>query len=36
MQLAGLLQRGERFADAADGELVGLDVEVVDGVVDEL
>lgn len=36
VQLAGLLQRGERFADAADGELVGLDVEVVDGVVDEL
>lgn len=36
VQLARLLQRRERFADAPDGELVGLDVEVVDGVVDEL
>lgn len=30
------MERGEGFGDAADGELVGLDVEVVDGVVDEL
>lgn len=36
VEVAGLLQRGERFADAAYGELVGLNVEVVDGVVDEL
>lgn len=36
MQLAGLLERGEGLGDAADGELVGLDVEVVDCVVDEL
>jgi ABC-type amino acid transport substrate-binding protein len=36
VQLARLLERREGFRDAADGELVGLDVEVVDGVVDEL
>lgn len=35
-EVARLLERGEGFADARDGELVGLDVEVVDCVVDEL
>jgi hypothetical protein len=31
-----LLEGGEGFIDAGDGELVGLDVEVADCVVDEL
>lgn len=35
-QVAGLLERGDGFGDARGGELVGRDVEVVDGVVDEL
>jgi ABC-type amino acid transport substrate-binding protein len=35
-EVARLLEGGERFVDACDGELVGLDVEVADCVVDEL
>jgi hypothetical protein len=35
-QVASLLEGGEGFVDARDGELVGVDVEVVDCVVDEL
>ncbi len=35
-QIARLLQRRQRLIDARNGELVRRDVEVVDGVVDEL
>lgn len=35
-QVAGLLQGGEGLVDARDGVLVWLDVEVLDGVADEL
>ncbi|KAL2261072.1 hypothetical protein VTK26DRAFT_4725 [Humicola hyalothermophila] len=35
-QLPRLLQRGQRFRDARDRRLVGRDVEVCDGVADEL
>lgn len=35
-QVAGLLERGDGFADAGDGELVGIDVEAVYRLVDEL
>lgn len=35
-QVARLLECGERVIDARDGLLVRLDVEVADGVVDEL
>lgn len=35
-EFAGLLEGGEGFADAGDGEFVWVDVEVVYCVVDEL
>lgn len=35
-EVTSLLERGDGFGDARGGELVGCDVEVVDGVVDEL
>lgn len=35
-EVAGLLEGGEGVVDAGDGLFVGLDVEVCDGVVDEL
>lgn len=35
-QVARLLERGDGVVDSADGEFVRVDVEVVDGVVDEL
>ena len=35
-EVARLLEGGEGFGDTGNGELVGLDVEVVDGVGDEL
>lgn len=35
-KIAGLLEGGQRFGDARDGILVGVDVEVVDSVGDEL
>jgi hypothetical protein len=35
-QIARLLQRGQGVIDAGDGLFIGVDVEVADGVVDEL
>lgn len=35
-QVAGLLEGGEGFVDAADGDFVGVDVEIADCMVDQL